>query len=61
MMLDYLDETDKADAIRDAIRKVVKKGKVRTYDMLRIPGGPKAISQGASTTTQMTDAIIKKL
>ena len=61
MMLDFLDETGKAKAIRVAIGKVVKEGKVRTYDMLRIPGGPKAISQGASSTTEMTDAIIKKL
>jgi hypothetical protein len=29
--------------------------------MMRIPGGPKAISQGAASTTQMTEAILAKL
>jgi len=61
MMLDHLGDSDKAAAIRRAIAAVVKEGKVRTYDMLRIPGGPEAISKGAASTTQMTDAIISKL
>ena len=30
-------------------------------DMLKLRGGPQAISQGAATTTQMTDAIIAAL
>jgi hypothetical protein len=29
--------------------------------MMRIPGGAKAISQGAASTTQMTDAVLEKL
>jgi hypothetical protein len=29
--------------------------------MMRFTGGPKAISQGAATTLQMTDAILEKL
>lgn len=29
--------------------------------MMRIPGGAKAISQGAASTMQMTDAILGKL
>ncbi|HSG82852.1 MAG TPA: isocitrate/isopropylmalate family dehydrogenase [Gemmatimonadota bacterium] len=61
MMLDHIGETGKAKAIRDAIAAVVKQGKVRTYDMMRISGGPKSISQGAATTTQVTDAIIARL
>jgi 3-isopropylmalate dehydrogenase len=61
MMLDYLDETEKAARIRDAIGKVIAEGKVRTYDMMKLRGGPDAISQGAATTQQMTDAIIKRL
>jgi isocitrate dehydrogenase (NAD+) len=40
---------------------VVKEGKVRTYDMMRISGGTKSISQGAASTIQMTDAILEKL
>jgi 3-isopropylmalate dehydrogenase len=61
MMLDHVHETDKANRIRQAIADVVREGKVRTYDMMRIPGGPKAISQGAASTVQMTDAILEKL
>jgi 3-isopropylmalate dehydrogenase len=40
---------------------VVREGKVRTYDMMRISGGAKSISQGAASTIQMTDAILAKL
>jgi hypothetical protein len=29
--------------------------------MMRLTGGSKAISQGAASTVQMTDAILKKL
>ena len=61
MMLDHVGETDKATNIRDAIAAVVKEGKVRAYDMMRITGGPDVISQGAATTAQMTDAIIEHL
>jgi 3-isopropylmalate dehydrogenase len=61
MMLDYLDETEKAAAIRNAISEVVAEGKVRTYDMMKIRGGPEAIGKGAATTTQVTDAIIANL
>ena len=61
MMLDHLGENDKARKIRDAIAAVVAEGKVRTYDMLRIPGGAKSLAQGAASTTQMTDAILAKL
>ena len=61
MMLEYIGETEKADKIRKAIADVVEEGKVRTYDMMKIRGGSKAIEQGAATTQQMTDAIISKL
>ena len=44
-----------------AIAAVVTEGKVRTYDMLRLTGGPEVIAKGAASTTQMTDAIIAKL
>jgi len=54
-------KTQKASRIRKAITDVVQEGKVRTYDMMRFTGGPKAISQGAATTLQMTDAILEKL
>jgi isocitrate dehydrogenase (NAD+) len=61
MMLDHIGEGAKADRIRKAIADVVKEGKVRTYDMMRISGGTKSISQGAASTIQMTDAILAKL
>jgi len=61
MMLDHVNETEKADRIRKAVGDVIAEGKVRTYDMARLTGGPKAIDQGAATTQQMTDAIIAKL
>ncbi len=61
MMLDHLGENEKATNIRGAIAAVVAEGNVRTYDMMRIPGGPRSIAQGAASTTQMTDAILAKL
>jgi 3-isopropylmalate dehydrogenase len=61
MMLDHLGETGKAELLRKSIAAVVAEGKVRTYDMMRLPGGAKAIAHGAATTTEMTDAILDKL
>jgi 3-isopropylmalate dehydrogenase len=61
MLLDHVGEEDKARRVRDAVAAVVREGKVRTYDMMRIPGGPKSIQQGAASTTQMTDAILSHL
>ncbi len=61
LMLDYINETEKADAIRSAIAAVVAEGKILTYDMLKIAGGETAIAQGAASTQAMTDAIIERL
>jgi 3-isopropylmalate dehydrogenase len=61
MLLDHLGETDQATAVRDAVAAVVAEGKVRTYDMMKLKGGPDVISQGAATSIQVTDAIIEKL
>ena len=61
MMLEHVGEIEKARRIREAIAAVVKEGKVRTYDMMRLPGGPQAIAQGAASTTEMTDAVLGKL
>ncbi len=61
MMLEYLGEQEKADRIRNAISKVIKEGKVRTYDMLKLKGSPEVIKQGAASTYEMTDAIIANL
>jgi 3-isopropylmalate dehydrogenase len=61
MMLDWLGESEIADRVRSAVAKVVAEGRVRSYDMLKLRGGPQAVAQGAATTTQMTDAIIAAL
>ncbi|MBN1349172.1 isocitrate/isopropylmalate dehydrogenase family protein [candidate division KSB1 bacterium] len=61
MMLNYVDESEQADRIRNAIAKVITDGNVQTYDLMRIPGGQDVIQHGAATTSQMTDAIIANL
>ncbi len=61
MMLDYLEETEKASTIRHAVSEVIREGKVRTYDMMRFKGGPDVFARGAANTKEMTDAIIEKL
>lgn len=61
MMLDHIGETEKAAKIRGAIARVVEEGQVRTYDMMKLPGSPDVIGQGAASTTQMTDAILERL
>jgi len=61
MMLDHIGDTSRSKRIRDAVAAVVAEGKVRTYDMVRLPGRQEVLNQGAANTTQMTDAIIAKL
>jgi 3-isopropylmalate dehydrogenase len=61
MMLDFIGEKETAAKIRKAIATVIAEGKVRTYDMLKMPGSPDVIDKGAATTQQMTDEIIRKL
>jgi len=60
-MLDYLDEQEKATRIRKAISEVIRDGKVRCYDMLKLKGSPDVIKQGAASTSEMTDTIMAKL
>jgi 3-isopropylmalate dehydrogenase len=50
MMLDWLGETDKANALENAIAEVISDGKVRTYDM-----------GGSNTTLEVAEAIAEKL
>jgi 3-isopropylmalate dehydrogenase len=61
LMLDYLEEIETADRIRAAIGAVIREGRVRTYDMLRMVGGPGVVARGAASTQAMTDAIIRRL
>lgn len=50
MMLDWLGETEMGSKIENAVAKVVKEGRIRTYDM-----------GGNATTTEMAQAIADKL
>ena len=61
MMLDHIGETEKSIKIRNAIAKVIEEGSVKTYDMMKLRGGADAISKGAATTQQVTDAVIRTL
>jgi 3-isopropylmalate dehydrogenase len=61
MLLDHVGEEDRAKAVRDAIAAVVMEGKIRTYDMLRLPGRPDVISRGAASSSGLTDAILDRL
>jgi len=61
MMLDHIDEVEKANRIRAAIAKVVEEGKYRAYDMLKLRGSQEVLNQGAASTTEMADAIIAAL
>ncbi|UCH65675.1 MAG: isocitrate/isopropylmalate dehydrogenase family protein, partial [Ignavibacterium sp.] len=61
MMLDHIGEVEIAKNIRSSIAEVVEEGKVRSYDMMKVSGGLAAISKGAATTQQITDAVIRKL
>ena len=61
MLLDHVDETEKAKRIREAISGVIKDGKVRTYDMMKMIGKPDVVEKGAASTDQMTAAVIERL
>lgn len=61
MLLDHVGETEKARTVRGAVAAVVQEGRVRTYDMLRLPGSADALRRGAASTTGMTDAILERL
>jgi isocitrate dehydrogenase (NAD+) len=61
MMLDHLQEAALAAKIRGAITDVIREGKVRTYDMLKMKGSPDVVKNGAASTKEMADAIIEKM
>ncbi len=61
MMLDHIDELEKAKMIKDAIEEVIKDGKTRTYDMMKMTGRADVIEKGAASCEQMGDAIIAKI
>jgi len=61
MMLEHIGEKNIAAKIKNAIAKVIEEGKTRTYDMLKLKGGPDVFEKGAATTQQITNAVISKL
>jgi 3-isopropylmalate dehydrogenase len=61
MLLDHVGESALGKRVRDAVSSVVREGRVRTYDMRKLTGGPDVVGRGAATTTQMTDAILAAL
>ena len=61
MMLEHLGLVEEDRAIRRAVAEVVREGRVRTYDMLRLTGSADALRQGAASTQQMTEAILERL
>ncbi len=61
MMLDHIGEKVISQRIKNAVAAVIEEGKVRTYDMMKLRGGPEVINQGAASTVQMTDAVIAAL
>ena len=50
MMLDYLGEIEAAQAIEDAVEKVLSEGKVRSHDL-----------GGSSSTKEVGNEVVKKL
>ncbi len=61
MMLDHIDEKEIAAKIRKAIAGVIAEGKIKTYDMMKMPGREDVVARGAASTQQMADAIISNL
>ena len=61
MMLDHIGEAEISAKIQKAVADVILEGKVKTYDMMKLPGKPDVFDKGAVTTQQMADAIIGKL
>ena len=61
MLLDHVGEVDRAAAVRAAVAAVIAEGRVRTFDMLKLPGGPDVLTRGAASTAQLTDAVIARL
>jgi isocitrate/isopropylmalate dehydrogenase len=61
MMLDYIEEKKISSRIRKAIADVIEEGNVRTYDMMKMPGRPEVVQNGAASTEEMTNEIIAQL
>jgi isocitrate/isopropylmalate dehydrogenase len=58
LLAEHAGAPEVAARIGSAVAAVVARGRVRTYDMLRLDAGPDVIARGASSTRGMTDAVI---
>jgi isocitrate dehydrogenase (NAD+) len=56
MMLRYLEETDAAHRVEEAIAEVIREGRSVTYDMKPSRDDPTAVG-----TSEVADAIVDKL
>lgn len=61
LMLDHIEEPGISGRIRTAIARVIAEGKVRTYDMMKMPGKEDVVQNGAASTAEMTNAVIAAL
>ncbi|HDP95560.1 MAG TPA: isocitrate/isopropylmalate dehydrogenase family protein [Candidatus Aminicenantes bacterium] len=61
MMLEHINEKEMASRVRSAVARVVEKGRVQAYDMLKLKGSPDVFERGAASTQAMTEAIIAEL
>lgn len=61
MLLDHVGEAERAARVRAAVAAVVREGRVRSFDMLGLRGGPEVLRHGAASTAQLTGAVIDAL
>ncbi len=61
MLLDHIEEAEISAKIQQAVADVILEGKVKTYDMMKLPGKPDVFEKGAATTQEIADAMIKKI
>lgn len=58
LLAEHAGAPEVAKRIRNAIASVVAAGRVRTYDMLRLPAAADVLARGAAGTREMADAIV---
>lgn len=61
MLAEHVGQHDCAARVRQAVAAVVAEGRVRTYDMLGLRGADDVAAQGAATTRQLGDALVRSL
>ncbi len=61
MLAEHVGQRDSAERVRQAVAAVVAEGRIRTYDMLGLRGTDDVVAQGAATTRQLADALVRSL